>query len=102
MKSLKESNALSANKNDTKGTDSFTECETIKEAEEMAGFIFNIPKKIKKYKKSMISTRKDDKIQVVYQNYKHRNFKRVGEKDIVLGLRTKKVSLKCLLYSKIL
>lgn len=40
----------------------------------------------------------DDKC--TYQFYEHRGFNRVGEKDIVLDMNKKKVSLKCLLYSK--
>lgn len=35
-----------------------------------------------------------------YQFYEHRGFERVGEKDVVLELRKKKVELTCLLYSK--
>ena len=36
-----------------------------------------------------------------YQFYEHRGFERVGEKDIILKLGTKKVELQCLLYSKV-
>ena len=35
-----------------------------------------------------------------YQFYEHRGFKRVGEKDIDIEIKRKKVKLKCLLYSK--
>lgn len=35
-----------------------------------------------------------------YQFYEHRGFDRAGEKDIVIDMHTKKVPLKCLLYSK--
>ena len=35
-----------------------------------------------------------------YQFYEHRNFNRVGEKDILMKLGKKEVELKCLLYSK--
>ncbi len=35
-----------------------------------------------------------------YQFYEHRGFARVGEKDIVVDIRDKKVPLVCLLYSK--
>lgn len=38
--------------------------------------------------------------QCTYQFYEHRGFDRVGEKDIELDLKKKKVPLKCLLYSK--
>lgn len=37
-----------------------------------------------------------------YQFYEHRGFERVGEKDIELDFGEKKVSLTCLLYSKVL
>lgn len=35
-----------------------------------------------------------------YQFYEHRGFKRAGEKDIIMQLGSKKVPLKCMLYSK--
>lgn len=38
--------------------------------------------------------------QCTYQFYEHRDFERIGKKDIELDLKKKKVSLKCLLYRK--
>lgn len=38
--------------------------------------------------------------QCTYQFYDHRGFKRMGEKDIELSVNKKKISIKCLLYSK--
>lgn len=35
-----------------------------------------------------------------YQFYEHRGFDRVGETDIIVDMNTKKIPLKCLLYSK--
>jgi len=40
----------------------------------------------------------DDKC--TYQFYEHRGFERVGEKDIEIEIKKKKIKLKCLLYNK--
>lgn len=38
--------------------------------------------------------------QCTYQFYEHRGFEKVGEKEVLLDFKNKKVPLKCFLYSK--